>query len=95
MNSDFYILDDQYNNETYHHAELQPNAASSDWIYDLNKCLKLLNIDIPDSNWGLCVTNINRGYMIIFSDSIHLTGEVFDSCNDIEQILSVLKKELV
>ncbi len=80
---DFYILDDQLNYERYIYVEINNgHLLSMAWIFSIIECLNGL------SGWGVGITNVNQGYILIFRDLILVNGSTFELCTDIDSVLT-------
>ena len=85
----FYVIDDQYNEERYIYMEVEPTAAvSAEWLAGLVAVLR----DHP--GWGIGITNVREGYMLLFADRIMVTGPAFDGCRDAGAVLQSLRSRL-
>ena len=82
---DFYIIDDQYNSERYLYLEIcSPEKATASWLNDVVQ----FNRKFPA--WGICVTNVKLGYMIILPPVLLVMGPAFASAKTGEDCVNVL-----
>lgn len=78
---EFFVLDDQMNDEQYIYVELtQPDVLTEAWIQAVMKTL----IDFP--GWGVGL-GFRAGYILIFADELLVTGECFKECQDLAALV--------
>lgn len=86
---DFWLVDDRYNDERYHYMEAHRAAAvSRAWIADVTCVLSSY------SGWGVGVSNIREGYLLVFADQWMVTGKAFRSCRNAEQVLEAIRRAI-
>ena len=69
-NPSYFVVDDQLNDERYIYIEvLNPTTVSTDWIISLSAALR------AHPYWGVGVSNIPEGYIIIFCNMILVQGD--------------------
>lgn len=83
----FWVVDDQYNDERYIYLEVNERAQFTEaWVAAMMDVLR----EFP--GWGIGVTNVRRGYMLIFSDKLMVNGPTFArSANAAEAVASARK----
>lgn len=71
-NPSYFIVTDQFNDiDRYHYIELTTAAAlTKEWVNDIMDAL------LTFRGWGLGVSNINGGYMLIFANRVMITGSL-------------------
>jgi hypothetical protein len=88
-NPAYYVVDDQYNSELYHYAEVYERAALSEaWVAAVMRTLA------GHPGWGVGVKNIKGGYLLIFADRVMVTGPVFAGCNDLAAVAAAASRSL-
>ncbi len=80
-NPDYYVVDEQANNERYLYIEVRRNGITDAWLSDV---LKLL-LRLPC--WGIGVTDIKDGYLLLFPFIILVSGPCFNGCDDLRSVL--------
>jgi hypothetical protein len=90
LQPDFFIVDDQYNDERYLYVSVCDKACFTlEWVLDLLQTLR----DLP--GWGVCITNVENGYLILFSERIMVTGKTFSCCNNLLQLVERARTSLI
>jgi hypothetical protein len=84
----FWVVDDQYNEkEAYLYLEiLRPRSFSKEWLADVVQALR----QFP--GWGIGVSNIRGGYVLIFRDRIMVQGHVFRDCQTPGSVLACARQ---
>ena len=73
----------------YIYMEVEPAApVSAEWLAGLVAVLR------DHSGWGIGITNVREGYMLLFADRIMVTGPAFDGCRDAGAVLESLRSRL-
>ncbi len=86
---DFFVVDDQLNNDRYIYIEISPQVhVSSEWLCAMATCLLALD------GWGIAITNVTNGYVIVLAQVLLLHGPVFDGCKDLEEVAYALRMHL-
>jgi hypothetical protein len=86
---DFYVLDEQLNNERYIYIEVNGKAAfTSDFVIEISGALD------GRPGWGIAVKNIQNGYLIIFGSIVLVAGPVFEGRDDLESIVAICREHL-
>lgn len=84
---DFYLLDDQRNEERYHYVEVhEPLVLTLNWLNDTTDVLRNY------SGWGWGVMNFRESYMLIFTDRLLVTGLPFRHCKNTVSVLEAASK---
>ncbi len=86
---ELYLVDDQYNDERYHYLQIYNRSLA---------CPELL-CDLMDAlhrypGWGIGVSNIRFGYLLIFESKLMVTGWPFAGCNSAEAVAAALSRNL-
>ena len=85
----FYVIDDQLNYERYIYMEVEPTApVSAEWLARLVAVLR----EYP--GWGIGITNVREGYVLLFADRIMVTGPAFAGCRDAAAVVQSLRARL-
>ncbi len=85
---DFWVVDDRYNAERYQYVQVyKPSLLTAQWIADMMAALA------EHPCWGVGVSNITGGYLLIFGDRLMVTGP-FHYCNDLESVAITAAKNL-
>ena len=88
-NPDFYVLDDQLNYERYIYIEIgNRNALSEGWMSCISSKLKELD------GWGVGITNIRNGYLILLNSAVLVNGPVFAECKDLNCVVDACREHL-
>jgi hypothetical protein len=83
---DFFVVDDQYNDERYIYMEVEPTAAlTGEWLARMLAVLR----DHP--GWGIGISNVAEGYVLLFADRIMVTGPALAGCGDAAAVLRALR----
>lgn len=86
---DFWIVDDQLNYERYLYLEIcSPMKVTEKWLCDA------LSMGEDFAGWGVCVTNVRKGYMIILPPVILVMGPAFARAGTAEECVEVLRQKL-
>ncbi len=85
---DFFVVDDQLNDERYIYVEINGSAFSKEWIGDICDTLDEMR------GWGVAVKNILNGYLILFPALLLVNGSVFQNCIDLECVTNICGKHL-
>lgn len=84
---EYFIVDDQYNHEQYLYMEIYATERLSlSWLADVIATLR----NYP--GWGIGVTNIDKGFLLIFSDKIMVHGPVFARCRSVDSVLKAARR---
>jgi len=77
----FWLVDDCLNDKCFQYMEiLDPSVATKDWIAAMIHVLQAF------PKWGLGVTNLSDGYLLIFGDRLMVTGPSFASCRTVSDV---------
>jgi hypothetical protein len=77
----YFVIDDHLNDERYQHVEvLRPDGLTADWVRAVAAFL------FRRRGWGVGVTTIPRGYLLIFADKLMVTGPTFRGCRTVEAV---------
>jgi hypothetical protein len=87
---DFWIIDDQPNYERYIYIEIcSKKVVTFSWFSDL---IEMQSRD--HGSWGICITNVVDGYLIVLSPVLLVTGSAFADANTLEECFEVLRTSL-
>ncbi len=79
---DFFVVDDQYNDERYIYVEIElPSAFTERWLRGLMRILT----DYP--GWGVGIEGLPQAYILAFADKLMVSGRIFKKCRDLECIV--------
>ena len=85
----YFVVDDQWNHERYIYIEiLRVDGATLAWITALLRELE----DMP--GWGVCITGLDKGYVIILRDVILVTGPSFRGTSDLAGVVHDLREDV-
>jgi internalin A len=88
-NPDYYVIDDQYNEERYQYVEvLKSSAVSRAWLLDLMAALH------KHKNWGAGIKNIGEGYILAFADRLMVTGPTFQGARTLDDVVERARRAL-
>ncbi|MEQ8786112.1 MAG: hypothetical protein RIC55_07425 [Pirellulaceae bacterium] len=83
----FYVPDDQYNNERYHYLQVfDPDCVTLAWLADL------MNAVQEYDGWGICIPSLTQGMMVVFDDRIMLRGERLRRCRTPADVVAAVKE---
>lgn len=86
---DFYIISDQLNSERYLYLDIcSPKKVTSSWLNDI------VQFDAKFPAWGIGMTNVKLGYMIILPPVLLVMGPAFASAKTGEDCVKVLQMSL-
>lgn len=89
IDEDFWVVEDQLNYERYLYMEINsPKKVTANWLNDV------LQFDAKFSAWGVCVTNIKLGYLIILPPVLLVMGPAFAGAKTGADCLKVLQMSL-
>ncbi|HUO09932.1 MAG TPA: hypothetical protein VM008_16630 [Phycisphaerae bacterium] len=82
--SDYFIVDDQLNDERYIYVEIvRPGAFTVEWLRDLVHTLA----EYPGWGVGMQINALKAGYILAFADKLMVTGEPFVDCHDFASVV--------
>lgn len=82
---DYWLVEDQYNDERYHFMEVHtPAAATPGWLADVVRVLAAY------PGWGVGVTGLHRSFLLIFGDRLLVKGAAFRRCATTADVLAVM-----
>ena len=85
----YFIVDDQYNEERYLYAVVDPAAAfNHEWLADIFAALQ----EFP--GWAIGITNIPDGYLLIFGDKLMVQGEALRNCRDAASVIKAVRRQI-
>lgn len=80
---DYFILDDQLNDERYVYVEVQKKRAmTARWIADVEAALRQM------PGWGVCLTGMPNAYAIVFPRLLLVTGAQLKSTRDLNSTVA-------
>ncbi len=83
---DFLIEDTIWNSELYHYMWVNPDCFTDAWLTDIVRFLR------RNQRWGIGIKNIARGYMLIFADTLMVTGPTFARLRSVDAVLVSLER---
>jgi hypothetical protein len=87
---DFYVVDDQFNDECYIYIEVErASAFTATWVHAMMNALT----ELPD--WRIGVGVFRDGYMIVAANKLAVTGSTFVECNTVESVVAAAKRALM
>jgi len=79
---DFFVVDDQYNDECYIYIEIvRPRAFTDAWLRDLMRTLAV------HPGWGVGILAWPKAYMLAFAERLMVTGKLFEQCRDFDCVV--------
>jgi len=88
LSPDFFVLDDKMNDERYIYVEASSAHFSERWIASVVKCLG------ASPGWGVGITNLKNGYLIILENILLVNGPIFDGADTIRMVVEVARDNL-
>lgn len=86
---DYFVIDDQYNDERYVYVEVvRPAAFTEAWLRDLMRTLA------RQPGWGAGLVSFRKGYVLVFADRIIVTGKPFAKCRDLTDVVRQGRAEM-
>lgn len=86
---DFWVVDDQYNDELYHYIEIYNRTVLTPaWLEAIMAVLR------HHPGWGIGIKNIRFAYLLIFGEKIMVTGYPFMNCHDVESVARAASENL-
>jgi hypothetical protein len=86
---DFFVVDDQLNNERYIYVEVNSTALfSTEWINAVMRCLEQMK------GWGIGITNLSNGYLILLHGIILVRGAIFDKVTTADSLIAAVRNNL-
>jgi biotin transporter BioY len=64
-------------------------AINRNWLSAVAGALNQLQ------GWGVCISNISGGYLIIFPLILLVTGKIFENCRNVDDIIRECGRSLV
>jgi hypothetical protein len=90
FDNDFFILDDQLNDERYIYIEVgRADAFTSDWLLGLMYTLA------EHPGWGVGIDCIIYGYILVFAEKLMVCGPIFADCLDVKCIVQQARPSLM
>jgi len=89
QNPDFFVVDDQLNWERYIYIEVSPSSFTIEWARAILGALEDLR------GWGVAITNIRSGYLILLRDTILLNGPTFDGRATLPSVVEAARANLL
>lgn len=87
-NCDYWVVDDQYNDERYQYLEVKSRAFTKAWLLDLMAKL----VSLP--HWGVGIT-VPKGYVIVFADRVMVAaGPTFDGVRNLNDVIQRASRAL-
>ena len=81
--SEYYIIDDQYNHECYVYLELLTSRTfSEEWVTAMMQTLG----EFP--GWGAGLNAFPQAYVLIFADKLLVKGKTFEDCSDLPSVVA-------
>jgi hypothetical protein len=78
---DYFVVDDQFNHDRYIYVEIvRQSAFNGQWMHDLMRTLA------DHDGWGVGIA-FPKGYVIVFKDKLMVTGEIFETCTNVECVI--------
>jgi hypothetical protein len=88
-NPDFFVVDDQLNSERYIYVEVHSSALfSKEWIGAVASALG------KSPGWGVAVTNLRNGYMILLENIVLVSGPLFAGLKTIDDMVEAAQRNL-
>jgi len=82
----YFVLDDQLNDERYIYVDLtRPSGVTLPWLSSIVDALQ----EMPF--WGVGISNIRRGYVIVMCNLLLVTGKPFEGCMDVPSVLRAMR----
>jgi len=83
---DFWLVEDQLNDERYHRMEVYSSAAFSvDMIKSLATALR------DHVGWGISIGGYDNGNLVLFADRLVLIGNLFEGCGSLGDVATSLR----
>jgi hypothetical protein len=78
---DFYVVDDQYNDELYQYFEVyNREVLTAKWLEEMMAALRRF------PGWGAGLKNLRFAYLLIFGRKLMVTGCPFAGCDDVHSV---------
>jgi hypothetical protein len=85
----YWVIDDQLNHERYIYVQITaPRGVTQAWLASIVDALQ----EMPF--WGVGISNIRRGYVIVMSTLLLVTGKPFEGCDDVASVIRAMRVNL-
>lgn len=82
----YWVVDDQLNDERYVYVQITaPDGVTQAWLASVMDALQ----EMPF--WGVGISNIRRGYVIVMANLLLVTGKPFKGCDDVASVIRAMR----
>ena len=82
----YWLVEDQYNDELYQIMQVyEPEGWTIEWLTSLMDALR------KHERWGVSISNIDQGQLLVFADRVMVTGPTFARCHDLASVVSAAR----